>query len=192
MGPKRSKKRDKIVEAFLQSVVESGLASSSMAEVASRVGIDRSSLYHYFKSREELIDALTEFVVEHYIASFNSKLSTIVNGPERAHQLVEHLFGGFHQPKLSRVFDELCTAGHQEKHIAVQVKMIYMAIETAILKEIDLGFPDASPEKRQMIGYALCQLAEGSSVMASLGFNVSRMMAGKEAALHLLRVLESE
>lgn len=192
MAGKKPKKRELIIEAFFQSVIEQGLASSSMGDIAIKVGIDRSSLYYYFKSREELIDALTEYVVEQYLNQFHSALSSLTNSHERAMQLLEHLFGGkFHQPKLARVIDELSTAGNQEKHIAVHVKMIYMSIETAIVKELELGFPDAEPETRKSIAYAIHQLAEGCSVLTALGFSPNRLEAGKFAALQLLAVLEA-
>jgi AcrR family transcriptional regulator len=190
MTAKKTSKKKLIVQAFMQCVIEQGLNNSSMSEIAAKIGIDRSSLYYYFKSKEQLIDALVEDVVEQYIEQFNNSLSAFTSHSERAHQLIEHLFGGgFHQPDLSQVIDELATLGNREKYIIVHVKSIYQAVETAIVKEIELAYPVADPEDRRWVAYALNQLAEGCSVFTSYGFNEKRLQAGYKAAHCILATL---
>ncbi|NIE72947.1 TetR/AcrR family transcriptional regulator [Pantoea sp. Ap-967] len=192
MTVKKTNKKQSIIETFMNCVIEQGLNNSSMAEIASKVGIDRSSLYYYFKSREELIDALVQFVVDQYIDQFSRSLSAYTNHQHRAEQLVEHLFGGrFHQPGLSQVIDELAVLANREKHINAQVKSIYQAVELAILREVDQAFPDADPEKRRWAAYALNQLAEGCSVFTSYGFSSDRLEAGRLAAQCILKSVTS-
>lgn len=193
MTAKKSSKKQLIVQAFMQCVVEQGLSNSSMSEIAAKIGIDRSSLYYYFKSRELLIDALIEHVVEQYVEQFNRSLSAFTSHTERALQLVEHLFGGaFHQPDLSQVIDELATLGYREKHINIQVKSIYQAVEAAVVKEIEFAYPNAEPEHRLWVAYAINQLAEGCSVFTSYGFNDKHLQAGHKAAHCILATLSDE
>lgn len=193
MTAKKTSKKQSIVIAFMQCVVEQGLSNSSMGEIASKIGIDRSSLYYYFKSRDDLIDALVQYVVEQYIDRLSLALSSFTTQAERAGQLINHLFGsGFHQPDFSSVIDELAALGNREKHISAQVKLIYQAMELAIIKEIDISYPNAAVEHRRWVSYAINQLAEGCTVLTSYGFGSERLDAGRKAAECIIATLATE
>ncbi len=48
-------KRREIISAFIDSLIDRGLDQSTMGEVAARVGLDRSTLHYYFRTRDELV-----------------------------------------------------------------------------------------------------------------------------------------
>ena len=57
--------RERIVEAALAVIADTGLAGFSMRKLGERLGREAMSLYHHFPSKQHLLDAL----VEHAIAS---------------------------------------------------------------------------------------------------------------------------
>lgn len=53
-------RRREIIEVALEVLAKEGLRNSTLQEIASRVGITRPGLLHYFGSREELLLAVLE------------------------------------------------------------------------------------------------------------------------------------
>jgi hypothetical protein len=53
-------RRTQILDACEEIVLEEGLASASPAWVAGRVGLDRTTLHHYFRTRSELLGSSNE------------------------------------------------------------------------------------------------------------------------------------
>src|ERR1700744_2796149 len=58
----RSDKREAILEAMLDLVVERGLENAPMAVLARRSGASPGVIYHYFSSKEDLLQAVYERV----------------------------------------------------------------------------------------------------------------------------------
>jgi len=54
-GPER---RDAILEAALQCFVDRGFHGTAMPDIAKKTGIAAGTIYHYFASKEELVNAL--------------------------------------------------------------------------------------------------------------------------------------
>lgn len=54
-GPER---RDAILDAALQCFVERGFHGTAMPDIAKKIGIATGTIYHYFASKEELVNAL--------------------------------------------------------------------------------------------------------------------------------------
>jgi len=57
---KKGKAKDRIMDAAVKCLSESGLGKANMDEVASIAGVSRSTLYRHFKDRDELILAVVE------------------------------------------------------------------------------------------------------------------------------------
>lgn len=55
--------RRMIVEAALEHIEESGLASLTMRRLGARLGVEAMSLYHHVPGKEELLDAVVETLV---------------------------------------------------------------------------------------------------------------------------------
>lgn len=71
--------RRQILEAAQELIAEVGSAEISLGEIASAVGIGRTTLYEYFTDRDDVIASLVEeqfpVVVEAYLAGIRSDLS---------------------------------------------------------------------------------------------------------------------
>ena len=51
-------KKDKILEATLELAYEKGLGRVSMSQIAERAGLQKSSLYSHFSSKEEIVEKM--------------------------------------------------------------------------------------------------------------------------------------
>jgi AcrR family transcriptional regulator len=160
-----------------------------MGEVAARLGLDRSSLHYYFRTREELIVAATRRIAAFYVKRLEDAAARL-SADDRARKLVDYLFGPkAHQPRLSCLIDELSARGNREAFFQEQVVGIYRELERIVVNVIDLSFPNRPVQKRHAVAYSILQLSEGTSVFTSLGFDQSRRLAARQAALALLEGL---
>lgn len=56
--------KETILLATLELASEKGLGNTSLSQIAKKIGIQKSSLYSHFSSKEEIIDSLYEFLRE--------------------------------------------------------------------------------------------------------------------------------
>lgn len=59
-----NKRKEKIIMATLELAAQRGLGSVSMNMIAEKVGIKKPSLYNHFASKEEIIEAMYQFLRE--------------------------------------------------------------------------------------------------------------------------------
>ena len=68
MRVKSETKRQTILDVATKAFIELGFNNTSMAEIASRVGGSKSTLYNYFSSKEEIFSAVMETSAKREIA----------------------------------------------------------------------------------------------------------------------------
>lgn len=102
MGRKSLKgiRQKEIVKAFYKVARKEGLENTSIAKVAAHLEINPSLIIHYFKSKQELEVALTDYILERYlkIYSENGEISSM----ESLNDLIDKLFSR----KWNRLFDD--------------------------------------------------------------------------------------
>ncbi len=57
-------RKEEIILVTLELAAMSGLSNVSMAQIAEKVGIRKPSLYNHFKSKEEIVDAMYQYLRE--------------------------------------------------------------------------------------------------------------------------------
>ena len=164
---------------------------ASIAAVASRLGLDRSTLHHYFRTRAELVGAAMEQVIASYRRGADEALLDVAPR-ERASALVDHLFGaGFNDPTLAAVLLEFSVVARTDAKTMRQLRRAYRAFEDAVLGELEKCYPRAPARDLRRTAYAIVQLSEGSAAFREMGFASDRSAAARSAARSLLRELES-
>ncbi|KKB72081.1 MULTISPECIES: TetR/AcrR family transcriptional regulator [Bacillus] len=68
---KESKTKEAIVEAAFTLISMHGLQGTSLSMIAAKVGISKPAIYHYFPSKEHLIDHLFHLIFdEHHFSAY--------------------------------------------------------------------------------------------------------------------------
>jgi AcrR family transcriptional regulator len=183
-------RRRQIVEAFLECVAEEGMRRATIVAVANRLGLDRTTIHHYFRTREELVGAAMEQVIASYRRGADAAL--LETAPkERASALLDHLFGaGFNDPTLAAVLLEFSVVARTDAKTMRQLRRAYRAFEDAVLGELEKCYSRTPARDLRRIAYAIVQLSEGSSAFREMGFASDRSAAARGAARSLLRELE--
>lgn len=99
-------KKEMILEAALTLFAEKGYDGVGVDEIAASVGMRGPALYHYFKGKEAILDALIEATSEHYNANFGSA-DRIQHYPESLEELMavslKRLQFTIHDPRIKKV-----------------------------------------------------------------------------------------
>lgn len=83
--------RSRILAAFAEQVVDSGLRDFSIERVARRAGVSPRTVYHHFPRRDDLLDAINSWIDTRFSAE---AITAPVKGEEFARRL-ERLFQRF-------------------------------------------------------------------------------------------------
>jgi AcrR family transcriptional regulator len=185
-----AEKKQQIVTAFCDCVYELGLEKATMGEVASRVGLDRSSLHYYFRTWEELVAQAASQTSAYYADTIVDAVSK-VSPNDRAKSLVDLLFGPtFHDSRRSRLLSEIEGQGRLNPFYTEQIRSLYKRFEQSIAKVLEESFPNCPAKERKTVSLAISQMCEGSTVFIELGFDSSARLAARQMALVMLAYLE--
>lgn len=97
----RAQRKSEIVKAFYSVAKKEGLANASIAKVAKQAKVNPSLVMHYFNSRDELLLALNDFILERYLTIYQVKGAQI-DTEEKLQDLIKNLFSR----KWNRLFDD--------------------------------------------------------------------------------------
>ena len=72
-----------ILEAATRAFARTGLHSTTMQDIAREAGYTAASLYTYFKSKREIVDAMSNYLTDEYIQVFEQPLPGGLNFRQR-------------------------------------------------------------------------------------------------------------
>ena len=82
-----NKKTDLILDSMQKLMQKKEAKSISVSDIAKEAGIGKGSIYYYFKSKEEIVDA----VIERSYSDAIKKAEELVQNPERTDENGDHL-----------------------------------------------------------------------------------------------------
>jgi AcrR family transcriptional regulator len=91
-----------IIKAFYKVARKEGLENASIAKVALVLNVNPSLVMHYFKTKQDLIHGLIEYILERYQLIYNPENGTL-NPAARLKKIIRNLF--------SRKWDKLIDDG---------------------------------------------------------------------------------
>lgn len=102
MGRKslKEERQNEIVIAFYKVAKKEGLENTSIAKVAETLKVTPSLIMHYFKTKDDLLQALVDFNLEKYLTIYS--VNGIVDSKEKMLQIIDNLFSR----KWHRLFDD--------------------------------------------------------------------------------------
>ncbi len=85
-------RRNEILEHFQAVLKEEGFEGASMAKIAKKMDVNPSLLIHYFSTKEEMILALVDFILEKFETLLLEKTRKISSTEKRLETLINTLF----------------------------------------------------------------------------------------------------
>lgn len=73
--------RDRLIAATIDLLVEEGIGAVTLSAVAARAGVSKGGLQHHFSSKQELLQALSSEVLDH----FTRQVTTVAESDAEPH-----------------------------------------------------------------------------------------------------------
>ncbi len=104
MGRKSLKdnRQKKIIKAFYRVAKKEGLENTSFAKIARALDMPPSLLVHYFKTKEELLLGLIDFIIENYKSIYRTHAQENPDALEKLLEILNNIFSR----KWDRLFDD--------------------------------------------------------------------------------------
>jgi len=90
---KAEERKKEILEHFYKVMLTEGFENSSIAKIAKSMEVNPSLLIHYFKSKEDMVVGLVDFLLERYEDAFLNMVIAKKDPQEQFDMVVEILFG---------------------------------------------------------------------------------------------------
>ena len=184
-------RRAQILDACEEMVLEEGLASASPARLAGRVGLDRTTLHHYFRTRSALLGGLVERIVDGYLAEVREVQAERGSSADVAEILDFLLSPDFACPHYDRLVDEFSAASYEDAEVRKHLRRLYATLEEFTVSLLLKAVPDVAPERVREAAYTIYALVEGAYLLRALGFPDDRMRAARRTAHGLVEELRS-
>ena len=140
----RKESRQKIQDAAFELFAKRGYANTSISAIAQKADISKGLIYHYFDSKEAILDAIFHQWVEatDYIMEFSDDLSA----NQKLRQMINELFTFIKEnPESSRLLTVLALQPDAIAALKSQVKQVTLKqieIGMSILEELDYRNPE--------------------------------------------------
>ena len=194
MGRKnlQSVRRTQILDACEDLVLTEGLSAASLARVAGRVGLDRTTLHHYFRNRSALLGGLVERIVDGYLAHVREVEAERGPNADVAEILDFLLSPDFSRPDYDRILDEFSAASYEDAEVRKHLRRLFATLEDFTVSLLSKGVPNVAPERVTETAYTIYALIEGAYLLHALGFPDDRMRAARSTAHKLVEDLQRE
>ena len=152
-------RKEEIVLITLELAAEKGLANVSMSMIADKIGIKKPSLYKHFASKEEIVEAMYEYLRRQAKEKANIKLidySTFFAG-KTVYEILQSVVRGYiqmnHQEKMLNFYKVIYSerslnpmaakiVAEETDKMIIATKQLFFAME--VHKLLDFSNPDMS------------------------------------------------
>jgi len=188
----QAERRSQILDACEEMVLEEGLASASPARLAGRVGLDRTTLHHYFRTRSALLEGLVERIVDGYLAEVREVEAERGSSADLSEILDFLLSPDFACPHYDRIVDEFSAASYEDAEVRRHLRRLFSTLEEFTVSLLLKAVPDVAPRRVREAAYTIYALIEGAYLLNALGFPGDRLHAARRTAHRLVEELQRE
>jgi len=132
-------RKPEILEHFYRVVMQEGLEGASIGKIANSMNIHPSLIIHYFKTKDNLMLALTDLIVEKYQAPhFLQRFDEIDDPEQRFEAFLDTMFQESWVKTVSnRVFYAFYYLAHRKPEIRVRFVKMFSGFRNYVLAELD-------------------------------------------------------
>jgi AcrR family transcriptional regulator len=153
--------RERLLEATVASLAESGLARTTVATVAARAGVSRGAAQHHFPTRADLVTAAIRHMTDVRLAEVRAAIGDPPAGSNRTRWALEQI-AGFYTGTLFKAALHVWAEAAVDADLRTQVVPLEreLAREAYRLAVLLLGVDGEDPEVRTLVAGVL-DLARG-------------------------------
>jgi AcrR family transcriptional regulator len=136
--PKSLQKRDNIQSVVAHLFAQNGYHSTSMRAIAREVGMNQSSLYHYFKSKENILFRLMDDAVDDALATLDEICATDLSPQDKLNEVLgfyTRYYAGDRE-RLMLLVNEINSLSESNRQILVKKQRQYVNLIRSIINEL--------------------------------------------------------
>jgi AcrR family transcriptional regulator len=137
--PKSLKKSNEIQRVIAHLFAYKGYHSTSMREIARELGMNQSSLYHYFKSKEDILFELMNQAVDGALATMEEICATDLQPKDKLKKILRfytRYYAG-DQERLILLVNEQNSLNSEHRRILVDKERRYVYLFKGVFEELE-------------------------------------------------------
>ena len=164
---KADQRRIEIIQAYYQCVIDQGAAGASIRKIAEAAGVKPSTLHHYFKNREEIIEEAVVYFTDRIFRDFREQVSAVgagLTGTDRMDRGMEFIFSkGMINEDHTGFFLECLVVARHNSRIKATIADLFRRFRGAIVDHLEQlqGFERLGPSQREMLASTIVAIHEG-------------------------------
>lgn len=174
MGQKKSEqRREEILDALLATMAERGYAKATIARIAEQAGLTSGLLHYHFQSKQAILVALTERMVEAQVAMLHREVSGKEQAPDKLRALIDAFLavGASANPEAVAAWVTIGAEAIRQPEINEQFSHALHVFGEEIQTIIDLGVAagdfDAAPMSSAAAAAAILATIQGYFTVAA-------------------------
>ena len=188
-----AKTRRKILTATLDSIFEDGFQKASTTEIVRRAGVSRGALLHHYPTKEKLIAAAVQHLLETEIADIRLVAGAYADKQLTIDDFIDDMWRRFSGPLFMITIDFLASARTDEKlrDAVVPVSLQFHRSLNEIWSQFFVNKSVAPQKIRALLNATLC-LMRGMGIQTIIRKDPQYFMEMQETWKDVLRALLSE
>ena len=165
-GTKGQIRRQQIIDAAKQALIEGGANSLVLRDVADQIGITHGNLQYYFPTKNDLLIAIFDQAVEKYTESMKVAVSATSTRKGRLDAIIDAGIAELKSPETALWRMMMSLADHNPD-MATILKKENDLYEQVVAEELELISPDLSLQRRRHIARIIHAILDGLGVQFS-------------------------
>ncbi len=158
-----------IIAAAENILIEEGYHNFSLRKVAAAAGIKLGNLQYYFPTKDELVKAMLNQVIEVYLKSFEKLRASAGDNPkEQFTILIRHIITDLNNKNTTVFFPEVWSLSNHEEHVTEYMDAMYGQYRAILEEVIALINPALSEKQVKRIALFISSSIEGHTIF--IGF----------------------
>lgn len=135
---KKKKKIEEIQRVTAHLFAHKGYHPTTMRDIARELGMNKSSLYHYFESKEELLFKLANDALDDCLVTLEKICATDLPPEEKLKEVLDFYIRYYagDQEGLILMANEMNFLNDEHRHILIEKQRHYVQLIKTILKEL--------------------------------------------------------
>lgn len=156
-----------ILEAARDIFIEAGYAGFTMRKVAVQANISIGNLNFYYRTKEDLLRDLIDYVINSYLVVFDKLRDAAGQSPEKQlESILDFWIEDLGTPETTAFFPELWALANHDPHVATLVDDLYASVREPLIELIELINPGCTTREQQQLALFMCAAMEGLTIFA--------------------------
>jgi AcrR family transcriptional regulator len=158
---------EQILRAAFKILVDQGHEAFTLRRIAAEAGMSQGNLSYYFKSKQELFQALIEAMAAGYGEAVESTLLDPDMTPEqRFRRVIAVILQDITTKKTTRIFTQLWSLANFDPFVQERLDDVYLSERKLLEQLIGDIEPQLDADQREILALFICASIEGLTVFA--------------------------